>query len=282
VLLQQKFAAALMRHPGSGHRTQEQLGLLCDAPREACLGPTALELLDATCDSDGVLRASVVCRCQHCEKRRQNSNAALHSSAAPSPTRQIPAGAQQHGADNGSQSKTKNDTCLDLRSEAGEAAQGGAMVLAVLNTGAYQDALASKHNLFGEPETWYVMESSAAAGSCCAGEQLRLVHEDSGIKYIEFAAGRHNPKLKVVAEAQGLQLPEGWDKGRGTWLYDRVTSSGSYRIIAAVRAGENVADVVRAVGMAVPAGSQQLGTSQTSYHVVKGTKSYSKTHQHVP
>lgn len=209
-----------------------------------------LELLDATCDSDGVLRASVICSCSLCANMKQHSNTSGQQAA--------------HGSQSGVQHVVVPETDIHTKHgilnplhnhvpAAWRGQEGEQMVLAVLHTGAYQDALASHHNLYGQLETWYVMEkNSPAVDANVNNQEFKLVHDDSG-ECCSVAA----------AACEGLELPAGWRKGRSIRLLETITLSKEHNYIAAVRDGESVSDMLHAVGMDMPDKRSLLGSRHT-------------------
>ena len=249
VLQQQTFAVAPIARRGSPQEPessaqQEDLGYK--------VGDT-LELLDATCDSDGVMHAILV------STSPPGGEGPLSKGVFSSELDQAASGVRNIAAslcpqndalgrcDHGSNDFGLVHDCGDpLRWPQG--AEGTA-VLAVLNTGAYQDALASHHNLFGQPETWYVAELPATGTAPMDGE-------------LDCAQGELEEwACRVAAARDGLELPPGWSKARGTWLQAAVTVSRNHAYLAAVRQGESVVQVLQAAGMAVS--EKRLGLGYT-------------------
>lgn len=248
VLQQQVFAACFVPAHAQAH-----------AGGGACMGcmHDRVELLDATCDSDGVVAAHACCHCgvraaavQRVHGHESSLADANESSLAGGPPVSVPADTSQpyeqassdEGAGGGGMPvEGDGHDCGHRWPE-----RGHISLVALFNTGAYQDALASHHNLLGQPETWYVVPCDACGPLPGDGSGDSLggsVAEGHALEECDAAAAEH------WLSGSGMVLPPGWTKGRAASL--RVMK-GAKGFVAAVRAEEGIADMLHACGIDAP------------------------------
>jgi hypothetical protein len=231
-------------------------GLVSAGPMQHSTPP--IELLDATCDSDGVVPVHPRMGCMHdvvtpsaaqppestlCSPCLIHSNVSFEHGPATAP-------AARDGAAYQDLWQSSQLQACKAKLQAGAESQPELLQgsVAVLHTGAYQDALASHHNLFGQPETWYVVPLASAA----------LVQDSSG--YLDRAAaddhlledGDGVEAFDALATC-GMELPDGWAKGRESVV----------RVMAGRYAFVGLADMLHASGIGLPEELEEFRHSTT-------------------